>query len=231
MKANRAGPAIDLLAVSWFPLERHCELVSPFKNAKQTDHRLFVCLNLLSAPIVLLQAMTLDDRQPSLIGQKKWPLWPRTVNVKHLRWAGSKGIVRYLLILYVSFGFGNFNSYRIPHRVCYMHIYILIYLIYLVSALWFRYELEAPACQKRHFYIIHPSIHLATFCFKLFWVEAKIWKTRDSFPFPGEINLLGQHWASFVERGSWVWLTTSDQPIASLLPVIKTHQRLTERAE
>lgn len=65
MKANSSGPAIDLLEVSWFPLERLCELVSPLKNPKQTDHRFFVCLKLLSASIVLLQAMTLDDRQPS----------------------------------------------------------------------------------------------------------------------------------------------------------------------
>lgn len=65
MKANRASPAIDLLVVSWFPLERLCELVSPLKNPKQTDHRLFVYLKLLSASIVLLQAMTLDDRRPS----------------------------------------------------------------------------------------------------------------------------------------------------------------------
>lgn len=65
MKANRAGPAIDLLVVSWFPLERLCELVSPLKNPKQTDHQLFVYLKLLSASIVLLQAMTLDDRRPS----------------------------------------------------------------------------------------------------------------------------------------------------------------------
>lgn len=42
-KANSPSLAIALLAVSWFPLERLCELLSPLKNPKQTDPRL--CLS------------------------------------------------------------------------------------------------------------------------------------------------------------------------------------------
>lgn len=212
MKANRAGPAIDLLAVSWFPLERLCELVSPLKNPKQTDHRLFVCLKLLTASIVLLQAMTLDYRQPSH-KQRSDKVTSLTTGCQceaptvSWCWRICKTSAS-ICVLWLRCGFRNVHSNRIPHH-----------LTYLVSAHWFRYELEAPARKKKYVYAIHPSIA------KHFWAKAKVWKSRDFLPISWW-NKFAKAALSILCWASWVWLTISDLPIASWHPVIKTHQRL-----
>lgn len=80
------------------------------------------------------------------------------------------------------------------HKVCLFWGFVIfrcLWQLYHKQVFGFKYR----TCTNMS---VHPSIH----------PEAEIWKTFF-FPFPDEINLLGQHWASFVERGSWVWVVTS----------------------